>query len=176
MNPALVFGLGGFVYTQLSKTSILETREFYKDLKNELTCKIPSIAFPIVWNILYALIVVSGYFTFSTSNEYDIYLIVLYFVNIMLNKYWSVLFFDFKNPKAALFVAFLLLGTSIPYLVLVGILQNWIAFGTYVPYVLWLVVAFFLNFNLRNYGVKEKVTVPPKVMNTPISRKMVFKI
>jgi tryptophan-rich sensory protein len=163
MNPALLFGLGGFVFFPIAKTSIAETREYYnRDLKS--TSGLPSIVFPIVWNILYSLIVVSGYFTFLNSNQYDIYLIVLFFVNIMLNKYWSVFFFDFKNTKAAFFIVFLLLGTSIPYLVLVGILQNWLSFGTYLPYVVWLCVALYLNYNLL------KTPTQPPVLTVPIKR------
>lgn len=180
MNPSLVFGLGGFVFFQLSTTSISETKDYYKDLKNDLTCKIPSFVFPIVWNILYSLIVVSGYFTFSTSNQYDITLIVMFFVNIMLNKFWSVLFFDMRKPMLAFLCIIPLIGTAIVYLVLVGILQNWIAFGTYVPYVLWLFVAAILNFNLRNYNSKQSdEPVNKKIMTTPapkIARKIVLNL
>lgn len=169
MNPALLFGLGGFVFFPIAKTSIAESRDYYnKDLKS--TSGLPSIVFPIAWTILYSLIVVSSYFTFLNSNQYDIYLAVLFFVNIMLNKYWSVFFFDFRNTKAAFFIVFLLLGTSIPYLVLVGILQNWLSFGTYFPYVLWLCFALYLNYNLLKTPTKPPVLniTPKKIINRKI--------
>lgn len=177
MNPALVFGLGGFVYFPLSKVSIGESREYYKDLKNDLTCKIPSEVFPIAWTILYALIVVSGYFVFLTSNEYDIYLIVLFFVNIMLNKYWSVLFFDLRKPWYAFLLMFPLIGTAIAYLVLVGILQNWKSFIPYCFYIAWLFVALMLNYNLINYSEKPVLPIVGKKMSVPprFGRGVVYK-
>lgn len=179
MNPALIFGLGGFVYFQLSRISYTDTKNLYKDLK--LSCRLPSWIFPLVWNIVYALIVVSGYFAFLESNIYDIYLIVLFFVNIMLNKFWSVLFWDMQKPFLALLSIVVMFATALPYFVLVAILHNWYAFGFYTLYMVWLPVAFFLNLDVvRNYN--EKQTDEPinkKIMTTPapkIARKIVLNL
>ena len=171
MNPALIFGLGGFVYLSRSKLSITETQNYYE---KELKGTWPVWIFPLFWNILEPLLVVSGYYTFETLNQYSVPFIVLFFINIILKDTWSIIFFDMKKPQWALLVAFLLIGTSLPILVLNGILQNWIAFWTYFPYCLWLIVAFFLNFSFRNHGESK---VPPK-MNAPtqahIKRKIVW--
>lgn len=181
MNPSLIFGLGGFVYFQLSRTSYTDTKNLYKDLK--LSCRLPSWVFPLVWNIVYALIIVSGYFAFLESNIYDIYLIVLFFVNIMLNKTWSVLFWDMQKPFLALLSIVPMFLTALVYFVLVAVLHNWMAFGFYALYILWLPVAFFLNFDVvRHYNENSKQQndepVNKKIMSPApkIARKIVLNL
>jgi tryptophan-rich sensory protein len=178
MNPSLVFGLGGFVYFQLSRTSYTDTKNLYKDLK--VSCRLPSWVFPVVWNIIYPLIIVSGYFAFLESNKFDIYLIVLFFVNIMFNKFWSVLFWDMQKPLLALLSMIPMIGTAIVYFVLVAVLNNWYAFGFYAAYILWLPVACYLNWDVvRHYNEKQTDEPVNKKIMSPapkIARKIVLNL
>ena len=52
----------------------------------------PSILFPIVWTILYLLMGIS-YFIIKKTNNDDINLDFVYYIQLYVNALWSIIFF-----------------------------------------------------------------------------------
>ena len=55
----------------------------------------PSILFPIVWTILYLLMGIS-YFIIKKTNNDDINLDFVYYIQLYVNALWSIIFFVLK--------------------------------------------------------------------------------
>jgi tryptophan-rich sensory protein len=98
----------------------------------------------------------------------------------MLNKAWSVLFWDMQKPFLALLSIVVMFATALAYFVLVAILHNWYAFGFYALYIIWLPVAFFLNLDVvRHYNEKQTDEPVNKKIMSPapkIARKIVLNL
>lgn len=162
-DVGLVFGLLAFVFFQLSRVSVTHSREIYE---RGPSC-IPAGAFGIIWTIMYILIFFSGYYMFQADvQNYYTPILSLFIVNLFLNKFWSVAFFDMESPKIAVVIALFLTLTGAAVVVLMGIEGHWLSLGLYVPYVAWCAVAIVLNmmFIARQPGKEDTPlpTVQPK--------------
>lgn len=105
----------------------------------------PPIVFPIVWSGLYILMGISAG-TVSDSNDLDRFLgLKLYFLQLALNVTWPIIFFRFKGIKFALFWLVLIIIAVIAVLKEFKSISKTASRLLY-PYVLWLFVAFYLNF------------------------------
>ena len=107
----------------------------------------PSAVFPIVWSVLYLLMAISaGLITHSdASQEEKDKAIHLYALQLILNFFWSLIFFN----MGLYFLSFLWL-LALWILILVMIVQfskinKWAAWLN-VPYLLWVTFAGYLNF------------------------------
>ncbi len=105
----------------------------------------PSIVFPIVWGILFILMSISLYIvTEESSDENNI---KIYAIQLIVNSLWNLIFFGFK---------WFLVGSIwiILLIVLVVIMTikfykvNKIAGLIQIPYIIWLLIAFYLNFSI----------------------------
>lgn len=102
----------------------------------------PAIVFPIVWSILYVLMGISAarvYLREGNSNA-----IRVFGINLILNFFWSIIFFNLRAFCFAALWLILLFITVLSMTVkfwrvdkLAGILQ--------IPYLIWLVIAAYLN-------------------------------
>lgn len=82
-------------------------------------------------------------------------------VNLVLNKLWSPLFFGVRAPRAALLVLVGCWGTALGVAVLFGVDSQWLSFGLWVPYVVWLSIALYLNARfLAAYGRELRRSMP----------------
>lgn len=101
----------------------------------------PSIVFPIVWSVLYLLLSISLY-KISFCNDKK--LIVIYFIQLILNSLWTVFFFGLNLRVLALIDLILLI---VAVLVMLIKFKKCIAFSSYIniPYFIWLLFAFYLN-------------------------------
>lgn len=105
----------------------------------------PDIVFPIVWSILYTLMAISASRVWLTDNSrLRNRGIIVYFIQLFFNFFWSILFFNFQ----AYGFAFLwILGLWLLILIMIvkfyqidkiaGLLQ--------IPYLLWVTFAGYLN-------------------------------
>lgn len=108
----------------------------------------PNFIFPIVWNILFFLIALSFYFSFTSLKKKDKTqkrnLILLFGINLILNLLWSVFFFGLKLPKLA-FADLILLWISIGIIFIerwrIKKLSSWLI----LPYWFWVSFAGILN-------------------------------
>lgn len=107
----------------------------------------PSVLFPIVWTILYALMGISAAMIWNErenkmaeSNR----ALIVYAVNLVLNFFWSIIFFNMQAYLFAfiwlvlLWVVILIMTVSFYRIKpIAGILQ--------IPYILWVTFAGYLN-------------------------------
>lgn len=135
------------------------------------TWYVPGWAFGLIWFILYGLIGVSIFLFWQydiTIQYYDL-VIILFLVNIVLNKIWSLLFFGFRAPWFALVDLILMFGTAVPVVVFMVLdaangFTNYWPFALYLLYPIWIFVAGILNiyFAISNDKWNEMERNEPK--------------
>ena len=96
-----------------------------------------SNVFGIVWPILYVLMMISAYL--AHKKIYGIFIIQLVF-----NAAWSWLFFRFQMPLISLIDIYLLIALNL-YITTLMYGENKLAFILFIPYVLWISFASYLN-------------------------------
>lgn len=107
----------------------------------------PNWVFGPVWTVLYVLMGISLYIIWnekSTSSSKKTG-IVFFFIQLVLNTIWSILFFGLQAPGIA-FVEILILLFSIVYTSVYFSRISKIAAVLLVPYMLWVTFASILNF------------------------------
>jgi len=97
----------------------------------------PGYVFGIVWPILYFLMSISAYRTFTETKN-------LFLIQLLFNALWSWLFFAFQMPFAALLNIWLLIYLNIK-LNFKMFYQDKLSGFLFIPYVLWLFFASYLN-------------------------------
>ena len=97
----------------------------------------PGYVFGIVWPILYILMTISAYRTFTDTGR-------MFVIQLIFNTAWSWMFFSFHMPLLALLNIWLLiyLNASIAFKMFK---IDRVSAILYSPYVLWLVFASYLN-------------------------------
>ena len=106
-------------------------------LLNKSELNPPSYVFGIVWPILYILMMVSAFL--AHKKIFSIFIIQLFF-----NAAWSWLFFRFQMPLIALLDIYLLIAINI-YILNLMYKENKLAFFLFIPYVIWISFASYLN-------------------------------
>ena len=103
----------------------------------------PKILFPIMWSILYLLMTISVYL--ATKNSDDAYKI--YFIQIIVNAFWTVIFFGLKlRLLAFLWIIFLFILVII--MIKKFYKENKNAGLLQIPYIIWLLIAMYLNLSI----------------------------
>ena len=97
----------------------------------------PGYVFGIVWPILYLLMSISAFRTFNETKN-------LFLIQLLFNAIWSWLFFAFQMPLIALLNIWLLIYLNIK-LNLIIFYQDKLSALLFIPYVLWLLFASYLN-------------------------------
>lgn len=104
----------------------------------------PGIVFPIVWSVLYLLMGISAYFLSNERNSKTSELLKLYWIQLILNALWPLVFWRLKTYiLAALIIIFILLLVAI--ITLKSLKINKLSSYLLVPYVIWLLFALYLN-------------------------------
>ena len=106
-------------------------------LLNKSELNPPSYVFGIVWPILYIFIMISAFLAHKK-------IFSLFIVQLFFNAIWSWLFFRFQMPLVALLDIYLLIVINI-YILNLMYKENKLAFFLFVPYVLWISFASYLN-------------------------------
>ena len=106
----------------------------------------PDWIFAPVWTTLY-LMMTFAIWLFWLSKKRDMNTIYIYFIHILFNTTWSVIFFAFHNILLALINLIILI-----WLIVILILRyrrvNNVSAYLMIPYLLWSCYALFLNLNL----------------------------
>ena len=97
----------------------------------------PGYVFGIVWPILYLLMSISAFRTFNETKK-------LFLTQLLFNALWSWLFFTFQMPLIALVNIWLLIYLNIK-LNLKMFYQDKLSGLLFIPYVIWLFFASYLN-------------------------------
>ena len=97
----------------------------------------PGYVFGIVWPILYLLMSISAFRTFNETKK-------LFLTQLLFNALWSWLFFTFHMPLIALVNIWVLIYLNIK-LNLKMFYQDKLSGLLFIPYVIWLFFASYLN-------------------------------
>jgi len=109
---------------------------WYQEL-NKSTLNPPGYVFGIVWPILYILMSVSAYRTFTKTRN-------LFLIQLFFNAIWSWLFFAYHLPTLALINIWILIVLNLK-LSMDMYKIDLISGVLFIPYVLWLFFASYLN-------------------------------
>jgi translocator protein len=108
----------------------------------------PSFVFPIAWNILFILMIISFYLILNTDKqklkELRRKVITLFSIQLIFNVLWVVLFFELNLLSVALF-EIILFEIILIYLIIKTYQLNKTAAYLLIPYALWIVFASILN-------------------------------
>ena len=97
----------------------------------------PSYVFGIVWPILYILMIVSAFLAYKK-------VFLFFIIQLFFNATWSWLFFRFQMPLIALLDIYLLIAINI-YILNLMYKENKLSFFLFIPYVVWISFASYLN-------------------------------
>ena len=106
----------------------------------------PDWIFAPVWTTLYLMMTLAIWFFWHSKNR-EMNTIYIYFIHIVFNTTWSVVFFGFHNIFLALVNLIILI-----FLIVILILRfrrvNKVSSYLMIPYLLWSSFALFLNYSL----------------------------
>ena len=106
----------------------------------------PDWVFAPVWTTLYFMMTLAIWF-FWHSKKRDMKTMYIYFIHIVFNTTWSIVFFGLHEILLALIVLMILI-----FLIFTLILRfksvNSVSYYLMIPYLLWCCYALFLNINL----------------------------
>ena len=106
----------------------------------------PDWIFAPVWTALYLMMTLAIWFFWHSKNR-EMNTIYIYFIHIVFNTTWSVVFFGFHNIFLAL-VNLIILILLIVILILRFRRVNKVSSYLMIPYLLWSSFALFLNYRL----------------------------
>lgn len=145
--PILVCFLVGFIGSRFQESAITN---WYPTLnKSDLTP--PNFVFPIAWSILYLFMGISIGLILNMNHRKRKSLIKIFVLQLFLNFMWSISFFYFHSPLAGI-VNIILLEIVIIYYTLRVYPVRKISALLFVPYVLWVSFATYLNFYIFFYN------------------------
>ena len=106
----------------------------------------PDWIFAPVWTTLYLMMTIAIWFFWHSKNR-DMNTIYIYFIHIVFNTTWSIVFFGLHQILFALIVLLILI-----FLIVILIIRfkrvNLVSYYLMIPYLLWSCYALFLNSNL----------------------------
>ena len=106
----------------------------------------PDWVFAPIWTTLYLMMTLAIWFFWHSKNR-DMNTVYIYFIHIVFNTTWSIVFFGLHQILLALIVLLVLI-----FLIIILILRfkrvNLLSYYLMIPYLLWTTYALFLNLNL----------------------------
>ena len=148
-NKFLSFILFGLITYSASVIGGLVTvifKEPWYSLINKPTFNPPSWVFAPVWTTLYLMMTIAIWFFWHSRNR-EMNTIYIYFIHIVFNATWSIVFFGLHQILLALFV---LIGLILIIIILMLRFKrvNIVSYYLMIPYLLWCCYALVLNFNI----------------------------
>lgn len=131
--PVIVGGVVGIIISKFMDYNTLE-KPFLSP---------PSIAFPIVWTILYILMGIS-YGRLKEKNINDKNVKTIYYLQLFVNALWSIIFFVFKLRLLA-FVWIILLDILVFVMINIFYSKDKKAGLLQIPYLIWTLFATYIN-------------------------------
>ena len=106
----------------------------------------PDWVFAPVWTTLYLMMTLAIWFFWNSENR-DMKTVYIYFIHIVFNTTWSIVFFGLHQILLALAVLMILI-----FLIVILTIRfkrvNSVSYYLMIPYLLWCCYALFLNINL----------------------------
>ena len=135
--PVTLCFLVGLLGSYVQGTALVEWYPYIA--KSPLTP--PAIVFPIAWSIIYLLMGLSLGVMLLRG---DVSMLKLWLSQLLVNFLWSVCFFGLRSPLLGL-IAILILDILVFVYIISTIVRRPIAAWLFMPYMLWLLFATYLN-------------------------------
>ena len=148
-NKFLTFILFFFITYSASLIGGLATINFKEPWYSQLikpSFNPPDWIFAPVWTTLYLMMTVAIWFFWHSKNR-NMNTVYIYFIHLIFNTTWSIIFFVFHNIFLALIILIILIVLIIILIVKfkrVNLLSTYLM----IPYLLWSCFALILNVNL----------------------------
>ena len=121
-------------------------KEPWYSLLNKPAFNPPDWIFAPVWTTLYLMMTIAIWIFWHTKHR-DMFTVYIFFIHLIFNTTWSIIFFVFHNLVLALIILIVLILLIIN-LMLRFRRVNMLSFYMMIPYLLWCFFALILNFNL----------------------------
>ena len=108
----LLFGLITYSASLIGGLATISFKEPWYSLLNKPTFNPPDWIFAPVWTTLYLMMTVAIWIFWHTKNK-NINTIYIYFIHLIFNTTWSVVFFVFHNMVIALITLIILIALII---------------------------------------------------------------
>ena len=142
----LIFGFVTFSASFIGSIATITSKEPWYSSLNKSGFNPPDWVFAPVWTTLYLMMTLAIWFFWHTKNR-DMNTIYIYFIHIVFNTTWSIVFFGLHQIFFALVILTILI-----LLIIILIIRfkrvNFVSYYLMIPYLLWCCYALFLNFNL----------------------------
>ena len=142
----ILFGLITYSASVIGGLVTLGFKEPWYSLINKPTFNPPSWVFAPVWTTLYLMMTIAIWLFWHSRNR-DMNTIYIYFIHIVFNATWSIVFFGLHQILLALIV---LIGLILIIIILMLRFKrvNIVSYYLMIPYLLWCCYALVLNFSI----------------------------
>lgn len=141
----LIILISTFVIGGLFAFIIRDNMSVYQELDKPID--VPKIVFPVVWSILYLLMSISCYIISASDSKEKNKCIIIYYVQLIINSLWTLIFFGF-NLYLLAFIWLLLLIVFVVIMVLNFYNVSKKAAYLQIPYLVWTIFAGYLNLGI----------------------------
>ena len=135
-----------FSASLIGSVTTLNFKEPWYSLLNKPAFNPPDWIFGPVWTTLYLMMTIAIWFFCHTKNR-DMNTVYIYFIHLIFNTTWSIVFFVFHNIELALIVLILLIALIINLIFRFRRVKMISAY-LMIPYLLWCSYALILNTSL----------------------------
>ena len=142
----ILFGLITYSASVIGGLVTVSFKEPWYSLINKPTLNPPSWVFAPVWTTLYLMMTIAIWLFWHSRNK-DMNTIYIYFIHIVFNATWSIVFFGLHQILLALFILIVLI-LMIIILILRFKRVNIVSYYLMIPYLLWCCYALVLNFKI----------------------------
>ena len=142
----LLFALVTYSASAISGMVTIGFKEPWYSLLIKPTYNPPSWVFAPVWTTLYLMMTIAVWSFWHSKNK-DVNTVYIYFIHLIFNTTWSVVFFVFHKIFLALVVLIILI-LLIVILMIRFRRVNMISYYLMIPYLLWCFYALVLNVSL----------------------------
>ncbi|MBQ9553120.1 MAG: tryptophan-rich sensory protein [Clostridia bacterium] len=144
--PFLVFPAVSLLVGSVSALLTGENMMIYQTVEKPALAP-PAALFPIVWTLLYLLMGVSAAMVYNAAGDYRKIGLWLFWAQLAVNFFWSLLFFNLRAFLFA-FVWLILLWVLAAAMAIAFFKTRRVAGLLQAPYLLWLTFAAYLNFSV----------------------------
>ena len=142
----LLFSLITYSASLIGGLATISFKEPWYSFLNKPSFNPPDWIFAPVWTSLYLMMTIAIWIFWHNKNR-DMNTVYIYFIHLVFNTTWSVVFFVFHHMLLAFIVLIALIG-----LIIILIFRfkrvNLVSSFLMLPYVMWCSFALILNFNL----------------------------
>ena len=142
----IIFAITTYLASFIGGIATYTSKEPWYSSLTKASFNPPDWVFAPVWTTLYLLMTISIWLVWH-KNYKNLILIYLYFIHLIFNTTWSIVFFVYHNILLALLNLIIIILFIIFLMFEFKKVSN-LSFILMMPYLLWSIYALFLNINL----------------------------